>query len=195
LLNFKNKKMETTKAKVINGVDVERMEATIGAINENPSIADFKFRASNDWVSGAHNVSSIKSFYGACQEDASREKDFELTADEPDVLLGTNNGPNPTEAVLHALAACITTTLIYHAAASGIEIDHVSSTYEGDLDLHGFLGLDLNAPKGFKVIRIRFTIEGDLTGKQKEEILNVGRQFSPVHSMISKAVPLEVTLS
>ena len=96
--------METTKAKVVNGVDVESMEATISAINENPSVADFKFRASNNWVSGAHNVSTIKSFYGACQEDASRDKDLKITADKPAVLLGTNKGPNPTEAVLHALA-------------------------------------------------------------------------------------------
>ena len=96
--------METTKAKVVNGVDVESMETTISAINENPSVADFKFRASNNWVSGAHNVSTIKSFYGACQEDASRDKDLKITADKPAVLLGTNKGPNPTEAVLHALA-------------------------------------------------------------------------------------------
>ena len=188
--------METLQKTTI-GVDINSLQGTIKAIEEKPSIADFKFRASNHWIDGAHNITSIKSFYGACQEDSSREASHVLTADEPDVLLGTNNGANPTEAVLHALAACITTTLIYHAAAKGVQLKSVSSTYEGDLDLHGFLGMDLNATVGYKVIRIKFNIEGEeeLTRSQKTRLLEVGRQFSPVHSMISKAVPLEVILN
>jgi uncharacterized OsmC-like protein len=183
-----------TKVKNVNGVDVDNLHTTIQAIRGNPEIAVFKFRAFNYWINGAHNKTSIKSFYGACQEDTSRSEEFIVTADEPDVLLGSNHGPNPTETLLHALASCITTTLVYHAAANGYELTGISSTYEGDLDLHGFLGLDLNAPKGFITIRIEFDIEGDLTRKQKEEALNVGRQFSPVHSLISKVAPLEVTL-
>ena len=188
--------METLQ-KTTNGVDINRLEATIKAIGENPSIADFKFRASNNWINGAHNESSIKGFFGACQEDTSRDQNLVLTADEPDVLLGTNNGPNPTETLLHALAACITTTLVYHAAAKGIQLKRVSSTYEGDLDLHGFLALDLNVDPGYKVIRITFDIEGEeeLSTRQKQRLLDVGRQFSPVSSMVSKAVPFEVVLN
>ena len=189
-------KMETLQ-KTTNGVDISRLQATIKAIGENPSIADFKFRSTNNWVDGAHNVSEIKGFFGACQEDSSRDQSHSLTADEPDVLLGTNNGPNPTETLLHALAACITTTLVYHAAAKGIQLKRVSSTYEGDLDLHGFLALDLNVDPGYKVIRITFDIEGEeeLSTRQKQRLLDVGRQFSPVHSMVSKAVPMEVILN
>lgn len=190
-----NKIMITTTINEVNGVDMDRLQGTIEAIKGTPTIADFKFRASNNWVNGAQNVSEIKSFFGACQEDESRTETFVLTADEPDVLLGTNKGANPTETLLHALASCITTTLVYHAAANGIKIDAVSSTYEGVLDLHGFLGLNLNTPKGFRVIRIEFTIEGDLTHEQKKDVLKIGRQFSPVHSMVSKAIPLEVVLN
>lgn len=188
--------METLQ-KTTNGVDINRLQGTIKAIEETPSIADFKFSASNRWIDGAYNVSSIKGFFGACQEDTSREESFSLTADEPEILLGTNNGPNPTETLLHALASCITTTLVYHAAAKGISLKSVSSTYEGDLDLHGFLALDLDVDPGFKVIRIKFEIEGEeeLSMRQKQRLLDVGRQFSPVHSMISKAVPLEVVLN
>lgn len=188
--------METLQ-KTTNGVDVNRLQATIKAIEENPSIADFKFRATNKWVDGAQNVSSIKGFFGACQEDNSRDESFLMTADEPDVLLGTNNGPNPTETLLHALASCITTTLVYHAAAKGIQLKKVASTYEGDLDLHGFLALDLDVDPGYKVIRITFEIEGEqeLSTRQKQRLLDVGRQFSPVHSMVSKAVPMEVVLN
>ena len=183
-----------TEVKNLNGVDVSRLHETIQAIKKNPEIADFKFRASNTWIIGARNETSIKSFYGALQEDTSRDDEFVVVADEPDILLGSNKGPNPTESLLHALASCITTTLVYHAAVKGYELRSVTSSYEGDLDLHGFLGLNLDAPKGFTTIRIKFKIEGDLTQKQKEEVLKTGRQFSPVHSLISKVVPLEVSL-
>ena len=185
--------MET--ATLINGVDVQRLQGTIQAIRENPSIADFKFRASNRWINGAKNESSIKSFFGAHEEDSSRGVAFTLVADEPDILLGGNEGPNPTETLLHALASCITTTLVYHAAANDWELDGVSSSYEGDLDLHGFLGLKGEAIVGFSAIRIRFNIEGDLSREEKQHLLDIGRKFSPVYSMISKAVPLEVVLA
>lgn len=178
----------------MNGVNLKRLDETIKAIRETPAIADFKFRVENEWINGANNISKVKSFYGACAEDETRTAEFNLIADEPDVLLGTNQGPNPTEAAMHALAACITTTLVYHAAAKGYHLNAVSSTYEGDLDLHGFLGLDLNVRKGYKVIRMEFMIDGDLTREQKEEILKIGREFSPVHEMISSSVPIEVIL-
>lgn len=62
--------------------------------------------------------------------------------DEPPVLLGENRAPNTVEYVLHALAACVAGTIVYHAAARGIALDGVETTIEGDLDLQGFLGLD-----------------------------------------------------
>lgn len=187
--------MKTTIAKKINGVNVEALNETIQAIRATPAIADFKFRASNQWIDGGNNRSTIKDFYGACQEDQSRESAFVFDADEPPILLGEDRGANPVEYVLHALAACITTSLVYHAAARGIQIEGVRSSYEGDLDLHGFLGLNPKVRKGYKVIRIKFEIDGDLTQDQKEMLVKLGRKFSPVHEMISASVPLEVSVS
>ena len=173
---------------MINGVDVDRLEGTIAAVSENPSIADFKFRSTNKWINGGHNTSVIKGFYGACQEDETRNEPFILDNDEPDVLLGTDKGANPVEYILHALAGCVTTTLVYHAAARGIKLDAVESSYEGYLDLQGFLGLK-PVPKGYQRMKINFKISGDLTQAQKEELLATGRRYSPVHDMISRAVP------
>lgn len=186
--------METT-IQTINGVDVARLHGTMAAIGEDPKIADFKFRAVNEWQSGAYNVSRIQGFYGAKQEDTTRTQAHVLVADEPNVLLGTNNGANPTEALLHALAACITTTLVYHAAGRGIQLERVTSSYEGDLDLHGFLGLKPDVRPGFSAIRIKFRIEGDITEKEKRQVLRVGRRLSPVHDVVSRSVPIEVTLA
>lgn len=186
--------MKTAIAK-INGVNVDALNETVQAIRTTPAIADFKFRAQNEWIDGGHNRSSIQGFYGGCQEDESRKQPFVFNADEPPILLGEDRGANPVEYVLHALAACITTSLVYHAAARGIEVEGVRSRYEGDLDLHGFLGLNPKVRKGYKKIRIHFEIAGDMTQEQKEMLVKLGRQFSPVHEMISASVPLEVTVS
>jgi uncharacterized OsmC-like protein len=186
--------MKTTIAK-INGVNVEALNETIQAIRATPAIADFKFRVNNQWIDGGNNRSITRSFYGACQEHQSHDSAFAFEADEPPILLGENRGANPVEFALHALAACITTSLVYHAAARGIQVEGVRSSLEGDLDLHGFLGLDPKVRKGYKVIRIKFEIDGDLTQDQKEMLVKLGKKFSPVHEMISASVPLEVSVS
>jgi hypothetical protein len=122
---------QATITRVINGVDVDRLGATIQAVQQNLSLGAFKFRATNRWISGGHNRSTIQSFYGAGQEDTSRKKPFVLDCDEPPVLFGKDHGANPYEFVLHSLAAGLTTSLVYHAAARGIHIESVESTLEG----------------------------------------------------------------
>ena len=137
---------EETKQPV-NGVDVAQLFETIDAIKEKPDVAKFNFRINNKWINGGQNRTTIKDFYGACEAHPHSEA-FVLDADEPPVLLGADQGANPVEFALHALAACLTTTLIYHAAAQGIKIDSLESTLEGDLDLHGFLGLSDSVRNG-----------------------------------------------
>ena len=136
--------MKTTttinKDTILNGVNVTKLGGTIDAVKEQPKLAQFKFRARNQWDIGSHNVATVDSFYGTGQE-LRHEKPFVMHADEPPVLLGTDQGANPYEFVLHALAAGLTTSLVYHAAARGIHLESVESTLEGDLDIQGFLGL------------------------------------------------------
>ena len=77
---------------VINGVKVDDLFNTINTIKETPGIAKFKFRAANKWVNGGFNRTTINHFYGT-QEELSHKKPFELTADEPPLLLGEDQGP------------------------------------------------------------------------------------------------------
>src|ERR1043166_3516731 len=118
-----------TTQKQVNGVNVEQLFQTIDAIKVTPRIAKFKFSARNQWKGGGHNRTTINEFEGACQRHT-REHSFVLDNDEAPVLLGTDLGANPVEYVLHALAGCLTTSLVYHAAARGIRIDEVESTNE-----------------------------------------------------------------
>ena len=63
----------------------------------DPSLARFEFRVRNRWIDGTHSRSTIQGFWGAGQEDASRERPFDVDASEPPVLLGHNEAPNPAE--------------------------------------------------------------------------------------------------
>src|SRR5215470_7340969 len=156
---------------VRNGVDTSVLFATLDAIKQQPDLARFQFRASNVWLSGAHNRSTIRQFYGAGQEDATRTVDFNLDAGEPAVLVGKDTGPNPAEALLHALAACLTTSLVYVAAARRVPLTRVESTLEGDMDVRGALGLDDDYRNGFERIRVTFRIKGDAPDEKLREVV------------------------
>ena len=62
-----------------NGVDTEKLFATLDLIKEQPELARFQFRASNRWIDGSHNRSTIKGFYAAGGEDTTRGEDFVMT--------------------------------------------------------------------------------------------------------------------
>src|SRR5579864_370340 len=145
--------MVTTEATstIVNGVNVDNLQATIAAIKATPVMAKFNFRIRNQWAGAGRNRSTVDSFHGALQ-DHSRPRPFVLEADEPPVLLGTDLAANPVEHLLHALASCLTTSMAYHAAARGIQLEEVESSFEGDIDLRGFLDLDPKVRKGFQGI-------------------------------------------
>ena len=181
------------KEKILNGVNVEQLYSTIDLIKENPNIAKFKFRAKNRWIEGAHNRATVKDFYGALKEDNSRDPAvFEI--DEPPILLGNNLGSNPVEYLLVALSGCLTTSMIAHAAARGIEIRGLESRYEGDIDLQGFLGLSEDVPVGYQSIKIYFKIDADVSDDQKETLVQMAQKYSPVFNTITKSAPVSVHL-
>jgi uncharacterized OsmC-like protein len=179
----------------IDGVNVDQLLSTINAIKENPGLAKFKFRANNRWINGGRNRTSIKGFYGPGQEDATRKQTFVFDNDEPAPLLGEDNSANPVEFVLHALAGCLTTSLVYHAAAQGIKIDSVESTFEGDLDLRGFLGMDDDVRNGYENIRVTFKIKADAPDEKLKELCELAQKRSPVFDIVTNAVPVTVRLA
>jgi len=114
--------------------------------------------------------------------------------DEPPVLCGLDLGANPVEYLLVALSGCLTTTLIAHAAARGIEIRKVESRYEGDLDLRGFLGMSDDVPVGYQKIGVYFKIDADVSEDRKEELIRMAQKHSPVYNTITKPIPVSVQL-
>ncbi len=182
-----------TEASVVNGVNVDELFSTIDTIKSSPVVAKFKFQAQNQWMGGGHNRTEINHFYGA-QQNHERKEPYLLDADEPPLLLGEDKGPNPVEYALTALAACVTTSIVYHAAAKGITIRSMESRLEGDIDLHGFLGLRDDVPRGYKEIRMYVNIDADVSEERLEEIVKLGPTYSPVFDTITRAVPVSVQL-
>jgi uncharacterized OsmC-like protein len=174
---------------VLNGVNVTRLGQTIEAIEKQPELAEFKFRAQNRWIEGGHNRATINEYYGTCQE-LERTQDFVVNNDEPPVLLGEDQGPNPVEHILAGLSGCMTTTLAYHAAARGLKIDDIRSEFEGDLDLRGMLDLNPNVRNGYREIRVKFKVKGDVDEATIHELV----RKSPVFDVVSNPVPVKIVI-
>jgi uncharacterized OsmC-like protein len=187
--------MSTITQQIRNGVDTAQMYGTLDAIKADPSLAAFQFRVANEWKGGSHNRSTIRSFYGAGGEDTSRAESFTIDAGEPGILLGHDEGANPAEALLHALAGCLTTSLVYVAAARKVPLTRVESRLEGDMDVRGCLGISDSVRNGFSAIRVTFSIEGDAPEEKLREVLERAMARSAVFDMVSHGVPTTVELA
>ena len=148
-------------AATINGIDLETLQNTVSAVEQDPSLG----------------------------KERNHQQAFELDADEPPMLAGDDQAPNPVEHLLNALAGCITTSMIAHAAVRGIHVEEMESELEGDIDLRGFLGLDNDVPKGYTNIRVKFRAKGD-----PENIAKLRRlaEFSPVFNTLTHGVNVDI---
>ena len=177
-----------------NGVDVDRLVATVGAVQADPNVAKFTFRARSSWQSGGRNKGEIREFEHAGSTTTERSEAFELIGDEPPVLLGTNAGPNAVELCLQALAFCYSVGFVYNAAARGIDISELRYEVEGDIDLHRFVGL--GGPRaGFSAIRAKGWVRSpNATTEQLEELCQYVQDTSPVRDILADPVPVTTDL-
>jgi uncharacterized OsmC-like protein len=106
------------------------------------------------------------------------------------VLLGHNEGANPVEFLLHALAGCVTTTTVLHATARGIEIESLSTRLVGDIDLQGLLAL-ADVPAGYQGIHIEMDIKAKkATDAELDELIGFAQAHSPVCNTVCRPVPV-----
>jgi uncharacterized OsmC-like protein len=185
--------MATATPTMTNGVNVSQLVGTIEAITKDPSLAKFRFRSQTDWKGGGRCETRIAEFYGAGAE-TQRAKTHVIAGDEPPVLLGSDTAPNAVEAVLHALAACISVGYAYNAAARGITIQSLRVDAEGELDLHAFLGLSEKTRPGFERITLTATVKANASRETLEELCDYVQKTSPVLDIVRNPVPVTVTL-
>jgi uncharacterized OsmC-like protein len=174
----------------INGIDVIEFESTFQAVKAQPELAKFQFRARNRWDMGGYNQTTINGFYGAGEEHGVQDRNFVLEADEPPVLLGEDRTANPVEYLLHALASCLTSTIIYKAASRGIIIESLESTLEGDLDARNFLEVSNEERRGYQNIRVIFKVKSDASSEALRELV----EFSPVLDVVRHETPVSLRI-
>ena len=179
--------IETTK---VNGVNVDQVMKVIGSVQDKPENAQFQFRLKNRWVEGGLNRSQVKGYFADGREDDTRSVAFVVDTDEPAITAGGDSAPNPMEFVLHSLAGCLTSTMVYHAAVQGIEIESVESSLEGDMDVRGMLGLSDEVRKGYNQVRVHMRVKSDASAATLKELA----MFSPVYDIVSNSLPVELVL-
>lgn len=175
---------------IANGINVTEYEEIVRAVRDEPALAKFEFRASNSWEDGGYNVTSVAGFYGAGEEQGAQDRHFTIAADEPPVLLGTDRAPNPVEFLLHALAGCLTSAIVYKAAVKGIRIETIESTLEGDLDAARFLELSDEGRLGYQGIRAAFKVRADAPA----EAIRALAEFSPVLDVVRNGTPVTIEI-
>ncbi|MHC4737645.1 MAG: OsmC family protein [Planctomycetota bacterium] len=175
---------------LVNGVNMDAFEGTVNAMQEKPELGESRFHIHNKWIAGGQNRSTVTDFFGAGQV-IPHKRTFELNADEPPVLGSEDKGASPVEHLLHALASCLTTSMVCHAAVRGIRIDELESELEGDIDLRGFLGLNQDVRKGYRNIQVNFKVKTDEENLEKLEALT---RFSPVFDVVSNGTLVNIQI-
>jgi uncharacterized OsmC-like protein len=175
---------------LVNGIEIDVLQNTVKAIQEEPDLGKCRFHVTNKWLGANHNCTTVSSFYGAKQE-IEHKQSFGLHADEPAILAGQDKGANPVEHLLHALASCVTTSLVAHAAVRGIKLEEVESEIEGDIDIQGYLGLSKDVPKGYTDIRIKFKVKTD---EQNTERLKRLAEYSPVYNTLINGTNVDIQI-
>ena len=189
----KIQQVEKQEQKIVNGVNVTKLIGTMDAIRSRPILSKFNFRAKGEWIEGGHNQITINDFYGAGQTHT-RSRPFVYDEDEPPVLLGEDHGANAGEYALAALSSCLTSTLIYHAAAQGVAIEEVETTLSGDIDLQGYLGMSEKVRNGYEKVKVAFKIKSEAPKEKIRELVELAQRKSPLFDIFSNPTPVEVAL-
>jgi uncharacterized OsmC-like protein len=105
---------------------------------------------------------------------------------------GTGQSACSGDMLLEALVACAGVTLNAVATALGLKLDGATIRAEGDLDFRGTLGIDKNAPVGFRDIRLFIDLEGDLSDEQRSTLLKLTERYCVVYQTLRNPPPIAV---
>jgi uncharacterized OsmC-like protein len=118
--------------------------------------------------------------------------------DEPPHLLGEDTAPNPSEATLACLGACLSVGIHANATARGITLTKLELELEGDINVTAVWGVgDLDPAKrlGFTDVRVRVHLEGDAPRKALEDLVAHANDWSPVANTLRNPVGVSVALA
>lgn len=176
---------------LLNGIDVDFLRATIGAVAADPALARTHWNVTTRWQGGTRSDTRVESCEIGGQEIA---KDFTIRVDEPLELGGTNRHANPQEVLLAAMNACMTVGYVAACTLEGIEISALRIETSGDIDLRGFLGLDPSVKPGYDSLSYTVYLAAKATPAQLEKVHDFVCRTSPNRFNLSQPIRLETRL-
>lgn len=186
----------TAKAEIqeqrVNGVSVGALFDAASTISKARALGRYQFRAHNQWLDGGHTRTTVKDYFGAGAEQTSRTTPLVVESDTPALFRGGDRAMDPLEHLLAAIGACITTTVVWHAAARGIHVNAIDTWLEGDIDLHGWFGLDRDRPPGYNEIRVSVRLDAEAPDGALDQLVAAATRYSPLFNTITRGTRLEV---
>ncbi len=183
---------ETSPDKSIdNGVNVAALLEAREALSQAPEAAQFQWRAKCEWVQGTHSRSTVEGFFGLGEEQQHKSQ-FTFDADHPEVFASEDHGATPVEIVLAGLASCLTAGVASVAQLREIQLNSVTATVEGEMDIQGILGVDSDVRNGFGGIKVTYDIDADATPEEIKAIVAQSQKRSAVYDVITN--PTNVTV-
>ncbi len=186
--------METTTAPVDNGVNVDALLEAREALSQAPEAAQFRWRATNQWIRGTHSRSIVEGFFGLGEEQQHRSV-FTFDADHPEVFASEDHGATPVELVLAGLASCLTAGVASVAQMREIQLRTVKATLEGGMDIQGILGMDPEVRNGFSGIKVTYEIDADATPEEIRAVVAQSQKRSAVYDIITNPTNVSVEVA
>ncbi|MFP4460985.1 MAG: OsmC family protein [Thermotogota bacterium] len=119
---------------------------------------------------------------------------FTLIVDEPAQLGGTDEGANPVEFVLAALAGCLNVVGNMVAKEMGFEIKFLSFDLEGELDPAAFMGKSNDVRPGYQEIRVNVNVDSDADEQTLNKWLETIERRCPVSDNLENPTPVKISL-
>jgi len=181
---------ETTT--VDNGVNVQALLDAREALTDAPDAAQFKWRASCEWLNGTHSKASVESYYGLGEEHNHRSE-FSFEADHPLVFAAEDNAATPVEIVLVGLAGCLTAGIAAVAQHRDIQLKSVKASLEAPMNIQGILGIDADVRNGFDGITVNYEVDADASQEDIEALVAQSQKRSAVFDVVTN--PTNVTVN
>lgn len=178
-------------ANIVNGIDVDALQAVAEEIKANPAKGMVEFRVKSNWKGQTRSEATVESYTLGGEKI---DRTFKMMVDEPFELLGENTAPNPQEYLMTALNACVMVGYVAGAAIRGIRLESLELVTEGALDLRGFLGIDATVKPGYDRIRYTVRIKGNGTAEQFREIHETVLKTSPNYFNVTQPVAIDADL-
>jgi uncharacterized OsmC-like protein len=184
----------TESKSVDNGVNVAALLDARVALTDAPEAAQFTWRASCEWKNGTYSHSTVEGFFGLGEEQA-RTTVFNFDADHPEVFASEDRGATPVEYVLVGLASCLTAGIAAVAQHREIQLNSVTATLEGGMDLAGILGIDSDVRNGFDGIKVSYKIDADASEEDIKALVAQSQKRSAVFDIVANPTNITVEVN